>query len=271
MNHINNFTKENQNTEQKAKEHMLQVLDQIKKGKVTMTPRFYFTLRFTALIAVSVLLFIFSSFFFSFLFFALQASGYYFLFGFGLKGFTTLIILFPWSLFLIQVLLLALIEWLLKGFSFGYKTPLAYLILGIVGISMLLGLVVYLTPLHDDFESEAKHNNLPVLGGLYDHVRRPSHDHGIYNGTVIAISTSSIMVKIDDAGDVATDTLVVMDSAALQLSKQVSLGQGVFIAGEIDHEKFIPYGIHITFTPATPTQRPEFGSSSEEFSAQPTY
>ena len=171
------------------------VLEKIQSGKINMRPRFYFVLKIATLILVAVLTLLVSSLLVSFIIFSLMASGMLFLFGFGLRGFLMFFLLFPWPLLILEVAFIILLEWLIKKFKFGYRLSLSRLLLVILAFSVVIGVVINVTPLHRDFQHRAEQRSLPLVGDFYRGIRRPQPSQEIFRGVVSDAGTSSFVLS----------------------------------------------------------------------------
>jgi hypothetical protein len=185
----------NENHEQSSIQQS--VLDAIREGKVRPRSRGYFLVRVIAAAITGLALLIFSALVISFIFFTLHESGEQFLFGFGWNGVLVFLLLFPWIPVCITIGLIFLLEWLLQGFSFGYRIPLLNIFLGVVGVSVALGFIINLTPLHSLLLSAADRNQLPVVGDSYEHIYDSHQDQGIGRGIVLSTATSSFTMRAD--------------------------------------------------------------------------
>src|SRR4051812_38105080 len=105
------------------------ILEKIKAGEVSMRPRSYFVLKSIILGILAIIGIFVSSLLLSFIFFSLHVSGRLFLLGFGGRGIEAFILLFPWKLFLIDLIIVFVLQSLIKQFRFGYKFCLACLFL----------------------------------------------------------------------------------------------------------------------------------------------
>jgi hypothetical protein len=217
------------------------ILEKIKKNELTMRPRTYFTLKLVALVLLVVAICIVSIFLSSFILFTLRASGHASLIGFGLSGWEVFLILFPWKLFLFDIILIILLEWLLRSFRFGYKVPALYLLFGVVVLMTITGIIVDHLRLHDDLMRLAGQHRIPSqFGKIYDQARRPPpppYGWGILRATVTAINPdNTIQVDFDDPRKATTTSLTVLIQSQSFLN-MLSIGDKVFIGGKIvnDH------------------------------------
>jgi len=174
------------------------VLNKIRAGTVRRRSRMYFMLRVIAAVTISILLLVVSALVVSFILFSLHESGEQFLLGFGWQGIRVFFQLFPWVYAVVAVLLSILLEFLLKGFKFGYRLPLLNIFGGIVGVSIVLGIGIALTPLHSFLLHTADADRLPLVGPLYEHIFDPHEQQGACRGTVASIGTESFVLQHSD-------------------------------------------------------------------------
>jgi len=176
----------------------LKVLEKLKSGNVRMRPKLYFIFR---LLIISLVVFIalgVSAFVMSFAFFSVHESGEQFLLGFGVRGIITFLLLFPWLSILLDISIFFLLEWLLRRFRFAYRVSLLSVFVGILTLSIILGITVNLTPLHGILLNQAENGGLPVIGKLYESIRDSHSDKGVFRGTISLIQGSTIMIIHND-------------------------------------------------------------------------
>ena len=155
-------------------------------------------------------------------------SGVWFLpeFGFGKIG----IFLFslPWFLILIALILIIILEILFKKFSFGYRRPILYSVLGILIVSVLISFAVLKTQMHDNFFLKAKENKLPLAGKLYRDFGAPRLMH-IHNGVISELTKQGFFFETTRG-----EILSVIVSFDLDLNK-IEEGKRVVIVGKRDN------------------------------------
>ena len=231
MNEENNFLKYNKGeTNKNIKTH---VLDRINGGKVSMRPRFYFVIKLFSLMAVALITLITSSFLVSFIIFSIVQSGRLFLLGFGFKGAAIFFIMFPWTVLLVEILLLILLQWQIRQFRFGYRSSYATLLLIILCSSIGLSLLIEITPVHPIMMRNAERKNLPFVGDFYRDIHRPLPQQGLFKGVVSSIGTSSfILTKISDKDkdDIQEQANVILPNYAS--TTHFVIGDTVLIVGE---------------------------------------
>ena len=224
------------------------VLARITHGEVAMHSRAYFALRVASAALLSLVTLVLSVFVLSFVMFGVHESGEQFLLGYGLRGLTTFISLFPWFLFVIDIAFILLLEWSLQGFKVGYRLSLMTLFLAVFAGSAVLAFLLALTPLHPALLDRADRGELPIVGDLYERlIRTPHEGEGIFRGTVQSVRDGHIVVDCSD-GDRDTDeglrTIVLPQGAPA-----FSVGERVYVFGTSTGQTVEAYGIS-RFAPA---------------------
>lgn len=219
------------------------ILAEIHKGEVSMTPRAYFTLKLVATGAIALGVLIVSVFVFNFLYFSIRISGHGALLGFGPRGFEAFVRFFPWELFIIDVALVVLLQWLLRQFRSGYKIPVLYLLVALLVCAALLGFALEETSLNDRFV-EHPEKLPPPFGVFYDHARRPPPPgSGICRCTILAIQGNTLVVS--DSRAASTSLRVVLpDNDDHATTTGLHVGDTIFIAGDEDDGEIRAFGVH---------------------------
>ncbi len=201
-----------QNNTQPQHDKISAILEKIKKQELDPHSRTYFRLQFFALIVMVLALVMVSVFFASFLAFTFRASGHGTLLDMGLSGTQIFLLLFPAKLLFLEIILIFLVEYFLRTFKFGYRVPVLYLFVGVVGIVVISGFVVDRSALHEVMLDKADQEILPPpLRGFYESVRRPpSASHGVFKGIIAGISSSTMNVELDNPMGIGTSTPVVV-------------------------------------------------------------
>lgn len=225
-----------------------EVLEKIESGKISMKPRFFFVFKLVSLMVVSIFVFLISSFLVGFIGFSLIASGKLFLLGFGLRGLLIFFLIFPWTLLMVEIVLILLMEWLIKQFKFGYRSSLSMLVLMIIVVSIGISVIINSTPVHEFLLKRAERRDLPTFfGDYYGNIRKPAPGQDIFRGVVSDVGTSSFV--LNQAEDISKGIynqkyFVVLPS---NFSEQVpEFGDTVFVAGRLFPENMIEaFGLQI--------------------------
>lgn len=127
------------------------ILAEIRSGQVAMRPRAYFVLQVIALIVVALAALAVSVFLFNFIVFSIRLNRVDTLLGVGPRGWFAFLTFFPWSQLALDVLLVLVLEWLVRKFSWGYKVPTLYLLAGLLALTFVTGAFIdRATPFNDD-------------------------------------------------------------------------------------------------------------------------
>ncbi|MGE5541118.1 MAG: hypothetical protein ACM3TU_02445 [Bacillota bacterium] len=210
------------------------VLEKIREGTVRRRPRAYFVARIVATVLVAILLLATSGVVISFILFSLHESGEQFLLGFGTRGVLTFLTLFPWTWGVGAVFLIIILDWLIRGFRFAYRIPLMPIFLGTVVASVILGIVLNLTPLHATLLREAHERQLPVVEDVYGHIFDSHERKGVYRGSVISVATSTFTLQHNDWDHDPDDgifTIFVSPESGILLPR---VGDKVFVLGTLE-------------------------------------
>ena len=226
------------------------LLEKITSNEIQAHSKNYFRLRLALLIVLIAAVLLVSIFLLSFIMFDIRASGKISLIGFAGHGINLFLELFPWTLLVIDLILIIITSFIARTFRFGYKTPAVYMLLIVLGIIALLGTIVDReTPLHTMLLESANNHTLPVFEHMYKKVRHapPSKD-GIYRGIISMIKDDSITVNIESETDETVSEYKVLIKDA-EIKDKIKLGDNIFIAGEIVngdiHARVIEIAPHI--------------------------
>ncbi|MES2213432.1 MAG: hypothetical protein V4473_01155 [Patescibacteria group bacterium] len=218
------------------------VLEKIEAGEVSMRPKIYFIFSVIISVLLMVLILITSIFLISYTLFSLSISGRLFLLGFGWRGVFVFIVLFPWVVFLVDIVLVTILGLLLKRFRFGYHSPTIFLFAGTAICIVVVSYVVNTaTPIHGRIMNRAEHNALPVVGGFYTGLRHPHEDRGVFEGVVREIEDNTFMMHPDT--DEESRLIRVITPTSTQVSLFITIGDHVFVAGDIVNGEIHAYGI----------------------------
>lgn len=221
------------------------VLEKIRAGEVSMRPRYYFAAQ-AALIGLGILAALAVSVFaLSFGAFSIHEGGEEFLLGFGTQGLATFAALFPWGLLLLSVALLALLEVLMRNFRFAYRTPVLRTFLGVGALAIIASAAVSLTSLHPLLAARADHDELPLLGPLYEQIRDSHQPQGVYRGHVVSVDGSRFVIAHDDDDHDEDDGSWVVESPAGFDTRALVPGTWVYVAGQLQNGIVYAYGVRV--------------------------
>lgn len=210
--------------------HVSRALSDIESGLVKMRPKWQFIIRSILLVVSLILSLLAILFLASFILFTLRQTGLWFAPGFGISGFGIFFRSLPWVLVLLVVILIFLLEYLVRKYSFGYGRSLIISLLVILFIAFTGGIILEMTPLHRDLFLSANKNKLPFGGALYQHFGGQDQDRSLIAGNIVLVS--STLYVILTPGDVEVNIFV--DTSTIFNPSLLHLGDA--IVAEVDRE-----------------------------------
>ncbi len=217
-----------------------QILKQIKSGSIKAKPKFHFVLRTLFLLSGLLLAGLLLLYLLSFVFFILRSNGLWQAPVFGLRGWGLLFGSLPWMILLLIGLFVLVMELLVKHFSFAYRRPLLYSVLGIVVFLGLSGFVVAQTPLHQSlWELAETEEGLPLAGPLYG-ILRSSDPDDFHRGTVLSTSTNGF-----DMLNLSEEVLLIeiTPTTRLPFALDIAPGDMVMVIGERQNNQVKAFGV----------------------------
>ncbi len=219
-----------------------EILNKIRCDEVRMRSKTYFKLKLFLLTTMAFLILIVSILICSFVFFSIRESGQALLLGFGSKGFYLFLVLFPWTILMLGIALLVVLECLLRQFRFGYRSPTVYLLGGIVVSVLIVSFVVdRTTAFHKTLLKRADKNALPVFGGMYEDVRRQPLSHKeVCRCEIVSLNENILTVRDDREVEGLLRTFVLSQNTA---TSSLKIGDTVLVMGEGEEGHMTMVGI----------------------------
>lgn len=205
------------------------VMDAIRRGKVTMRPRWHFVLSSALLVLGVIILALTLLYIMSFGIFELRQTGALFVPVFGMRGIFAFFQAVPWILIGLLLLFVVVLEVLVRRFSFVYRTSLLVSVLAILAIVIIGGVVVEQTRIHTQLFRAARSGNLPPpIGQMYR--AGGAHVSGIFRGTIISTIQGGFLM-LDEDGE-GTTTVFVGPDTRLPLGADFGPGEAVVVFGD---------------------------------------
>lgn len=224
------------------------VLERIRTGEIAMRPKLYFLVRTIVVVLLALSILCISVLLAGFISFSLRVGGHDSLLSFGPRGFSTFLALFPWPLALADLVLIALLAWLVRYFKFGYRHSAIILLSTAAFFALLFGLGIDRgTSLEDVLFDRAQRGELP---GPLNKVYRDEHRHapeelGVFRGIIVSIDDTSFLMTyddLDDDGDEHTWTVILPPGSA---TSTLTVGARVYVAGDADGSLIRAYGVRL--------------------------
>jgi hypothetical protein len=170
------------------------ILEQVQSGQVKMRPKSYFILRAILVGLLACLVALFVLYLISFIVFSLRTSGVWFLPGFGFGALGVFFKSLPWLLIIVALALIVVLEIFVKRFSFAYRRPILYSVLGIVILAFLGSFLIIKTPFHPELFWRAREGRLPMMGEFYGGLGLPKLTN-VHQGIVIGITDEGFSME----------------------------------------------------------------------------
>jgi len=180
--------------DQEKKSISEKVLKQIKSGKTKMRPKVYFVAK-TILIVLGILLLSLSLFFLiSFIMFSLRSTGVWYLPRFGFPALHTFFFSLPWLLILMGLALIVVLEILVNRFSFSYRRPLVYSLLGVIITVTLGSFLLQRSQMHSVLFRQVRDGRLPLTGQLYRNFGMRKFRE-VHHGLISEITEDALIIE----------------------------------------------------------------------------
>src|SRR5258708_15496816 len=222
-----------EHNEPQKKSFKERVFADIAMKDVKVYSKAHFVARMTLLVVVAALALVVSVFLVNYVFFSLRISGRSSLLNFGARGIYPLLIFFPWTVLLIDIALLILVEWLLKKFRFGYRSPTIYLLLALVAATMSAGYFIDRgTGFNEVLLRQADEHHLGPFDDFYTNARRaPPPGSGFCKCTITAIN-GNVITALDIDVNSSTTLTILLPPDYTDVSS-LKVGELIFVAGAV--------------------------------------
>ena len=215
------------------------VLEKIKSGKIKMRPKIYFILKAILVGLGAAVIAIFILYLISFIVFALRISGIWFAPGFGFYGVKIFLVSLPWLLILIAIILILILEILVEHFSFAYRLPILYSVLGIITLVLLGSFALSQIKIHPYLFQKAQEKNLPVAGKFYRDFGAGKFRNA-HRGVVSEITEKGF--KIETPGNEILN-IIITPETRFPFGKDIKENDSVMILGERDNGAVRAFGV----------------------------
>ena len=146
----------------------------------------------------------------------------------------------PWVLILLAAIFMLFLEILVKRYSFAYARPFLYSALAVIFLSLIGGILIGQTPLHERFFDEAENGQLPFAGFLYEYYGQQSSNVTVC--IITEINSSGYRVALfSDLDD--TYTVIVGPQTQAPPPGSLKVGDAVVILGPRKGNTIVASGI----------------------------
>lgn len=220
------------------------ILRKIEQHEIAIRPRLYFTVRLLALGAITAVALVASVLILNFILFSVRVNEHDALLGFGPAGIVAFAKFFPWSLLALDIACIALLEYLLRSFKFGYRAPVLYAFLLLVVGAFSIGFVIdRATTFNDDLFERALENRLPPpFNSVYQAARHAAPPGSFFcRCTIVAIAGDRLTVS-DTRAASTTYTVIVPKDEQYATTTALRAGDVVILAGDLDGDEIRVFG-----------------------------
>lgn len=217
------------------------VLAEIKTGNTRMIPKWHFVLK-AALAAVGlIIVLVVLLYLASFIFFILNKTGIWLLPAFGMRGISAFLSSLPWILLIAGSIFLILLEIMVRHYSFAYRKPLLYSLLGIVVVITGVSVVILQTSFHEGLYIRARIGSLPVIGQLYkSYEAERGQASDVHIGMISEITDDGFRIESPQGGTVS---IIINSQTSFPQGIDFQSGDRVIILGDWDDNTVQAYGI----------------------------
>jgi hypothetical protein len=171
------------------------ILDRIRSGQVVMRPKWHFVLKALLAAVGGLLLLLAALYLVSFILFVARQTGAWFGPGFGPPGVGALLRSLPWTLIILSVIFVAILEVLARRYAFAYRRPLLYSIAAIVLLVLVGGVLV--APLHRALFRDMREHRLSMFAERFyrGFGPLPFPSRELYRGTVAELTSGGLILE----------------------------------------------------------------------------
>lgn len=219
------------------------ILAKIEHDNVRMHTRAYFAVRIAGALLLAALILLVTVFIGNFVFFILRLNGHGELLSLGSRGWLLFLRVFPWWLLAIDIVLAALLAWVVRYFQFGYRKPILALFIVLVAAALAGGFLLDEgTPLNDRLLRDADRGALPhPFDAVYKGARRAPPPGSAYRGTVITVQQGSFLLADPDFDDLQT---VLLPPPQNHPAPPLSAGEAVLVIGSDENGVIHAIDVH---------------------------
>ncbi len=235
-------TPETQSTKTNIKDR---ILEEIRCGDVSMRPKLFFTLKVAVLGVLTFGMLLASILIINFIIFGVRTDSHHMLLGFGSRGLQSFLYFFPWTLLVVDLVLVVILVKLLCRFRFVYKRPVIYSLVGLLSVIVVLGFTLD-RETQFNYQLAARTHSWPEPINTFRRIVRqpPLLGNGICLCTIVAIN-GNILEVADARSGTTTLTIVLPLNNPYATTSNLQLGDLVYIAGEEDEDGIEAFGVQL--------------------------
>lgn len=217
------------------------LLEKIKSGEVQMVPRSRFLVEGVLWGAATVVAALIAVYLLSFILFALHENGIMFAPLFGRPGLILFIVSSPWILISVLGVFMLALYVLVSHYSFSYKKPLIYSIVGVVLIVIAVSSIIQQTRFHERTGNFAERHGVPGLAPLYRDVEKRS-PKDVTKGTITQVAEGTFTVATKRGSEYA---VLMNERTRMPVDTELAVGDSVIVFGPASKGIIEAFGVLI--------------------------
>jgi len=215
------------------------ILAAIKSGQVKMRPKWLFVLK-ASLAVIGVLILLLTILYLaSFIIFILRQTGVLFVPVFGYQGWYAFFAHLPLFLIILLIMFIVILELLVRNYSFAYRRPLLYSVLGISILAAIGAFAVANSSFHGGMSKYADKNRETFVGRFYGEYGRQRFGD-VHRGIIMEMINNGFTMR-NRREEVLT--IVVSRRTRLPLGADFSSGDIVVVFGPRDGNEVQAFGV----------------------------
>jgi len=193
-----------------------------------MKPHWHFVLKSLLLMLGIVVAVLLTVYILSFIHFFLRQSGVGFVPLYGFRGLSIFVMNSPWLLIASAGALLFVIQLLVRKYSFSFRRPQLYLLVGIIILVLFGAYIIGQTQIHHRLHGFAENRGVPVFRQLYRDIdeRRPE---SITFGTITEMRENGFVLE-SNKGEVVI--IVITENTKRPLNKTFVEDETILVFGD---------------------------------------
>lgn len=155
--------------EQKIKNIKEKILNYVNSNEVSIKPKWHFIFKLIFKIIAILIVFLAIVYFISFsnlVIYEKESLGLL-----NMRNFGHFVFTLPWLILFLSLVLLIVLEFLIRKFSFVYKKPLIYSLFGLIFIVLVIGFALNRIDNQFRFARFGERPEMPILGPMHQHFR----------------------------------------------------------------------------------------------------
>jgi hypothetical protein len=213
-----------------------EVLAKIHSRDISMLPRIYFTAKLAGLFILSVAIFLLSILIANYISFSIRINGHDALLSYGPHGFFAFLRFFPWPILILDIFFIAVLQHMVRKFSFGYRKPVLYIYGLLFLICIGTGLVIDRDTRINDSFFEGGHREHPSAIGIFYRAFHAPHPPGsgvCENCTITSIQRNVLTAKtqMEESNSSTTSVRTIIVPQNDPLLPSLKVGDVIFAFG----------------------------------------